>query len=84
MKSKDRLKEVRENILGDEAIRMGRKYLKFPNSCLVKGLVKIGCNIFTGWNTDFRNKLGSCSYMYLNTGTAHDLYGVSSSQDFLI
>ena len=45
--SKDRLKEVREKTLGDEVIRTGRKYLEFPNSCLVKGLVKIGRrNIF--------------------------------------
>lgn len=45
--SKDCLKEVRENTLGDEVIWTGRKYLEFPNSCLVKGLVKIGRrNIF--------------------------------------
>lgn len=66
LKSKDRLKEVRQNILGDEVIRMGRKYLEFPNSCLVKALAKIGCNIFIGWNKDFRNKLGSCQLHMLN------------------
>jgi hypothetical protein len=65
--SKDCLKEVQENTLGDGVIRIGRKYLEFPNSCLVKGVVKIGRrNIFVD-GIQFSEQTGVLSVTYTRT-----------------
>lgn len=72
LKSKGPLGEGRENILGDEVIRMRRKYLEFPNSCLVRDLVKVGRNILFDGIRIFGTSWGLVSYIYIIDGVGPD------------